>query len=93
MSEPEPRPSWMPLTREIEKALEPTRPVYESWGEEWDGSELAETVDRLLLATGLRAQIEALCSISGKDVIEIGVAIGDRLDALYARLAELEAKP
>lgn len=54
------RPSWMPLPREIEEALEPTRQVYESWGEEWDGSELAETIDCLLLATGLRAQIEAL---------------------------------
>jgi len=52
-----------------------------------------EGVKLLIERAALKAQIEALCSISGKDVIEIGVAIGDRLDALYARLAELEAKP
>jgi len=61
--------------------------------EVWEGGrfELAvEWASRFVERVGLRAQIEALCSISGKDVIEIGVAIGDRLDALYARLAELE---
>lgn len=90
MSEPEPRPSWMPSDRLIGAAVS-----IDSSERAWDSCAPVRTerVDRLLLATGLRAQIEALCSISGKDVIEIGVAIGDRLDALYARLAELEAKP
>lgn len=79
------RPSWMPLPREIEEALEPTRPVYESWGEEWDGSELAETIDCLLLATGLRAQIEAL-EMYGAPDLGTGLALADA----RARLAELE---
>lgn len=79
MSEPEPRPSWMPLWGEIDAACE-------------IGKDRRVTVDRLLLATGLRAQIEALeefrVEIKGEPWVE--EALNGWLYHFRARLAELE---
>lgn len=57
MSEPEPRPSWMPSARLIGAAvsIDSSERAWDSWA-----PVRTERVDRLLLATGLRAQIEAL---------------------------------
>lgn len=87
----EPRPSWMPLWGEIDAACE-------------IGKDRRVTVDRLLLATGLRAQVEALEAAYVEDgnlppvstadkptpIVVDGRDIGTRINEIRARLAELE---
>lgn len=82
MSEPEPRPSWMPSARLIGAAVS-----IDSSERAWDSCAPVRTerVDRLLLATGLRAQIEAL-EMYGAPDLGTGLALADA----RARLAELE---
>lgn len=83
MSEPEPRPSWMPSDESL-AALAHNTALYLTC----EKSDALDELKDLLLATGLRAQVEALESWYDSDADD---EIGAELTHLRRRLKELEA--